>query len=137
MKYKNIEVYLHENQMDIFGHSENRNVKITDKDYDEMFEVFWNAGMRKLNKKKARQLFFKVIKAQQLDPWACTLRLEDDIKQRLIDEKQFGFDRMHPTTYLNGERWEDEHVKEEVPALTASTRDITTEQQLNDRSWAN
>ena len=137
MKYKNIEVYVDENQMDIFEQPVNLAREINNTDYDEMFEVFWNAGMRKLNKKKAKQLFLKVIKSQELDPWACTLRLEDDIKQRLIDEKQFGFDRMHPTTYLNGERWEDEHVKEEVPALTASTRDITTEQQLNDRSWAN
>ena len=102
-------------------------------DYDAMFEMFWNAGMRKVNKKKARPLFIKIVKAQKISAWDATHRLIDDIKQRLIDEKQFGFDGMHPTTYLNGERWEDEHVKAKIPT---SPLEMTTQQMLNDRSWA-
>ena len=136
MKYKNIEVYVDENQMDIFEQPVNLAREINNTDYDEMFDLFYNAGMRKLNKKKALQAFLKVVKSQDISPWEATQRLVEDVQKRLA-ANQFGFDRMHPTTYLNGERWEDEHVKEEVSSLTASTRDITTEQLLNDRSWAN
>ena len=102
-------------------------------DYDAMFEMFWNAGMRKINKKKAKPMFVKVVKSQPISPWEATNRLIDDIQQRLIDEKQFGFDAMHPTTYLNGERWEDEHVKPKVPT---KPQEMTIDHILNDRSWA-
>jgi hypothetical protein len=76
---------------------------------DELFEVFWNAGMRKVNKKKAKQVFTKTIKNQiYSSPEAFTELFVSDIERR-IELNQYGFNAMHPTTYLNGERWEDDY----------------------------
>lgn len=72
---------------------------------DDLFEKFWLAGMRKINKKKAKASFKKVMKGR--DAVQFTQELINDIKTRL-EFQQFGFAAMHPTTYLNGERWEDE-----------------------------
>jgi len=99
---------------------------------DEAFEIFWLAGMRKLNKKKALTVFKRMAKkAPDLKEFA--LRLYSDIQARL--GKQFGFDAMHPTTYLNGERWEDE-LPQALQVADRSTRDISLEEELTDRSWA-
>ena len=32
----------------------------------------------------------------------------------------FGFDRLHPMTYLNGERWEDDIISDTADALPQS-----------------
>lgn len=76
---------------------------------DDAFEVFWHAGMRKANKKKARAAFGVALKAagQVSTPQAFAETLAADVMRRAAAE-QMGFDKMHPTTYLNGERWEDE-----------------------------
>ena len=98
---------------------------------DEAFEIFWLAGMKKLNKKKALTIFKKLAKKVP-DLKEFALRLYNDIQSRL--GKQFGFDAMHPTTYLNGERWEDE-----LPAVNSGprlTKDISLQDELTDRSWA-
>ena len=98
----------------------------------EPFEIFWNSGMRKLNKKKAKTIFSRLGKASG-DALSLAMSLRFDIQTR-IKLKQFGFDSMHPTTYLNGERWEDEMPKASVqPRLT---KDITLEERLTDTSWA-
>jgi len=82
----------------------------------EAFDQFWEAGMKKLNKKKALAAFKAQFKAhkKELNPEApeqhFTTHLINDIKQRLKNQ-QLGFDGMHPTTYLNGERWNDEQAK--------------------------
>ena len=75
---------------------------------DELFQRFWLAGMRKCNKKKAKSLFNNLLKKQS-DPELFTTKLVFDIQKRL-DSNQFGFKAMHPTTYLNGERWNDEVI---------------------------
>ena len=74
---------------------------------NKLFEMFWVAGMYKTKKKKARVSFARVIK-QQDAPWEFTNMLVKDIKKRL-EINQFGFSSLHPTSYLNGERWEDEY----------------------------
>ena len=74
---------------------------------NKLFEMFWVAGMYKTKKKKARVSFARVIK-QQDTPWEFTNMLVKDIKKRL-EINQFGFSSLHPTSYLNGERWEDEY----------------------------
>lgn len=76
---------------------------------DDAFELFWLAGMRKANKKKARAAFDTALKAagQSATPKAFAESLAADVKRRIAAE-QMGFDKMHPTTYLNGERWEDD-----------------------------
>ena len=77
---------------------------------DRLFELFWLAGMKKTNKKKAKPLFLAIIKkAGPTYEEATTTMLIGDIKKRLTSN-QLGFDQMHPTTYLNGERWNDEVI---------------------------
>ncbi|WP_200179107.1 hypothetical protein [Ectothiorhodospira mobilis] len=74
---------------------------------DAAFETFWQAGMRKANRKAARKAFESAAKASDKPVAEFALFLADDIARRIAAE-QLGFDRMHPTTYLNGERWEDD-----------------------------
>ena len=78
---------------------------------DHLFEKFWLAGIRKVNKKKAKSLFNNLLKKKK-DPQAFTDALIYDVKKRL-DKNQLGFAEMHPTTYLNGERWNDEVINNE------------------------
>ncbi len=75
---------------------------------EEAFAIFWAAGMVKTGKKAARSRFLKLAK-EKADPLAFAKSLADDIRERLA-ACQLGFDKMHPTTYLNGERWEDDIV---------------------------
>lgn len=84
----------------------------------DLFENFWQAGMRKVNKKAARKIFQRLLK-EQSNPHEFVEMLSNDVKHR-IRLKQFGFDAMHPTTYLNGERWEDEMPK---PRQEIATQD--------------
>jgi len=93
---------------------------------DELFQRFWLAGMRKCNKKKAKSLFNRLLKRSK-DPELFTTKLVMDIQKRL-DSDQFGFDQLHPTTYLNGERWEDEIIEKE--------KKVSIMDRLSDRSWA-
>ena len=74
---------------------------------NDLFETFWLSGMVKVKKKNARVSFTKLIKKQG-DPIKFTHMLVDDVKKRL-EIGQFGFSSLHPTSYLNGERWEDEY----------------------------
>lgn len=78
------------------------------------FDQFWIAGMRKVNKKKALSAYKSQFKANKknLDKVNPELHFANhlimDIKKRL-DLGQLGFAEMHPTTYLNGERWNDDY----------------------------
>lgn len=80
------------------------------------FGIFWEAGMKKVNKKKAQKAFDKVFvsnkseikKASPENPEIYFANfLVMDIKQRL-EFQQFGFNGTHPTSYLNAEAWNDE-----------------------------
>ena len=76
------------------------------KDIDMFFSLFWEAGMVKQNKKAAYKKFTSILQKQD-DPEQFTQRLVADIKTRL-ERNQIGFAELHPTTYLNNERWEDD-----------------------------
>ncbi|MEQ5075994.1 replication protein [Providencia alcalifaciens] len=93
----------------------------------EPFEkIFWIAGMRKVGKDKSKAAFKSKFKewwketGGSIDDFAKFLA--DDIQCRLRTQ-QFGFDKMHPTTYLNGSRWTDE--KPELPQPTTQQSSIT------------
>ncbi|MEQ5572520.1 replication protein [Providencia huaxiensis] len=93
----------------------------------EPFEkIFWIAGMRKVGKDKCKTAFRSKFKEWRketggsIDEFAKFLA--DDIQCRLRIQ-QFGFDKMHPTTYLNGSRWTDE--KPELPQSTTQQSSIT------------
>ncbi|EFH9638706.1 helix-turn-helix domain-containing protein, partial [Escherichia coli] len=97
----------------------------TDKAFEE---IFWCAGMRKAGKKNAASAF-----RTQFREWRKTTSgtasefatmLAEDIACRL--GKQFGFDRLLPSSYLNGQRWNDEKPEtiqpqtRPSPAITVS-----------------
>ncbi len=71
----------------------------------EAFECFWNMGMKKINKVSAKRSFKKAVKGKNADEFLGMLA--HDIETRIATGQQ-GFTEMHPTTYLNGQRWEDE-----------------------------
>ena len=78
------------------------------------FDRFWLAGMTKQAKTKSLAAFKKQFKEAQkktkgLTEGMFTDYLVDDVKKR-IAANVFGFDRMHPTTYLNQQRWNDDIV---------------------------
>lgn len=88
----------------------NNSFSFTDVNTSEIFEQFWEAYPRKQNKTKAK----KVWKNRKLDK-QIDLILEDIAKRKLHDhqwkEKQY---TPLATTYLNGERWEDEIITEQL-----------------------
>lgn len=78
---------------------------------DQAFEkVFWCAGMKKTGKQAAMKSFrtqfelWRKVSGGSPDEFAGILA--EDVRSRL--GKQFGFENLHPATYLNGKRWEDE-----------------------------
>lgn len=78
---------------------------------DEAFEkIFWLAGMCKTGKKNAKSAFRTQYqewrRANGGTPDQFASFLAGDISSRM--GKQFGFEKLHPATYLNGKRWEDE-----------------------------
>lgn len=93
----------------------------------EPFEkIFWVAGMRKVGKDKSKSAFKSKFKEWRKETGGTIEEfaklLADDIQYRLRIQ-QFGFDKMHPTTYLNGSRWTDE--KPELPQPTTQQSSIT------------
>jgi uncharacterized protein YdaU (DUF1376 family) len=78
---------------------------------DCCFDQFWKSGIRKVNKKNCKPKFVKYLRNNQ-DPegptiYDLTTALCNDISARILNN-QLGFSEMHPTTYLNGDRWLDE-----------------------------
>ncbi|HCQ8187767.1 replication protein [Klebsiella pneumoniae] len=93
----------------------------------EPFEkIFWVAGMRKVGKDKSKSAFKSKFKEWRKETGGTVEEfaklLADDIQYRLRIQ-QFGFDKMHPTTYLNGSRWTDE--KPDLPQATTQQSSIT------------
>ena len=101
---------------------------------DFCFDQFWNSGIRKVNKKKTKPLFSRVLKeyATEDGPTAYdfTTALVNDVKKRL-EINQLGFAEMHPTTYLNGERWNDDKI---APKAIAAPVESFAEKHTN-KSW--
>ncbi len=73
------------------------------------FSDFWDAYPRKENKKKAHSIWMK----KKLD--ALADKIIDDVKTRHAEHASWieGF-VPHASTYLNGERWQDEIIREKV-----------------------
>lgn len=82
---------------------------------DQEFERFWLAGMTKQSKQKSKQAFEKQFKEACKSDKSTTAEsftdyLVFDVQQRLAAQ-MFGFDKMHPSTYLNQQRWNDDIAK--------------------------
>ncbi|ELY4445705.1 replication protein [Cronobacter malonaticus] len=91
---------------------------------DKAFEnIFWRAGMVKKGKQKAisafRYQFQEWRKESRGTPEQFAQMLAEDIACR--KGKQFGFDNLHPATYLNGKRWNDEKPIPETPQAKSSS----------------
>ena len=98
--------------------------RIDHSENDHLFDLFWESGMKKIGKKKAQPLFNKILKADKCAPALFTLMLSKDIHKRLASG-QLGFAEMHPTTYLNGERWKDEIVTSTQASNVTTIRERT------------
>ncbi len=93
---------------------------------DAAFDVFWSAGMVKTGRKSARKAFDAALKREKRKPGEFAEALAKDVKRR-IERGQFGFESLHPSTYLNGNRWEDDMPKAKgarpgVAAITSQQR---------------
>ena len=78
-----------------------------DNNKDIAFDFFWlNMRLKKAAKPKALLAFNKHA-TKETDPMVFAKMLVDDTRDR-SRLNQFGFDRLNPTTYLNGCRWEDD-----------------------------
>ncbi len=97
---------------------------------DLAFESFWKHWPSKKSKKAASKKFESVFKRlckehsikptiENKQQWAN--KLIADTKSRIANG-QFGFDKLHATTYLNGERWNDEHETNKQGAATTGRK---------------
>jgi len=75
---------------------------------DEAFEIFYGAGLVKKSRMAAAKKFDALVKEMKCDPIEFANLLKSDIQYR-ITNNQFGIDKLHPSTYLNQQRWTDEH----------------------------
>ncbi|MCL7836498.1 helix-turn-helix domain-containing protein [Pasteurella multocida] len=105
-------------------------------DLENAFDVFWKVYKAKLNKSGALKSFKSAYKkysqkTQKSSPQEFAEMLVCDVQKRL-SLGQFGFDKLHPTTYLNNARWEDEYTQ---PAQFKGGQPANDSYQ-DDGSWA-
>ncbi|HDR1307385.1 helix-turn-helix domain-containing protein [Pasteurella multocida] len=105
-------------------------------DLENAFDVFWKVYKAKLNKSGALKSFKSAYKkysqkTQKSAPQEFAEMLVCDVQKRL-SLGQFGFDKLHPTTYLNNARWEDEYTQ---PAQFKGGQPANDSYQ-DDGSWA-
>uniref|UniRef100_UPI003F6D47D7 replication protein n=1 Tax=Pasteurella multocida TaxID=747 RepID=UPI003F6D47D7 len=103
---------------------------------ENAFDVFWKVYKAKLNKSGALKSFKSAYKkysqkTQKSAPQEFAEMLVCDVQKRL-SLGQFGFDKLHPTTYLNNARWEDEYTQ---PAQFKGGQPANDSYQ-DDGSWA-
>lgn len=102
--------------------------------HELLFEKFWGSYPKKTNKQGALKSFNAAIKKQTLTPSEFTEMLISDVAER-IKRNQFGFDRLHATTYLNNERWNDEHENNQ-PRVNESGHRPNSIEAYNERLLA-
>ena len=83
-------------------------IRASNKD-NSAFDQFWNAYPKKKDKKKAQQIW----NSRKLDSMADQL-INDVILKTQKDRSWIDGYAPYPTTYLNGDRWEDEVELEKV-----------------------
>jgi hypothetical protein len=71
---------------------------------EKLFDRFWDAYPRHVNKKRARELFLK-LNPSVVDAIFQALEIQKKSDAWTKDGGQF---IPHPTTWINGKRWEDE-----------------------------
>ncbi|MFV0576024.1 MAG: replication protein [Vibrio sp.] len=94
---------------------------------ESAFESFWKAYPTKTNKKGSMKSFKTALKNQDLSAEEFSKMLVDDVTMR-VARNQFGFDKLHATTYLNNERWTDESS----PVVPSSSQPTQAEPQITE-----
>ena len=79
------------------------NKNVQSGDCTSLFDMFWAQYPVKRNKKKAKDIW----RRKRLDRIAPVI-IDDVIRRKQHDQQWLKGYIPHPTTYLNGERWEDE-----------------------------
>ena len=82
---------------------------ISTKALEHRFDEFWANYPVKKDKKKARDKWLKIKPSQQLlEKILNSIKMQDREKKDRKQKTGFSPDWKHPTTWLNGESWEDE-----------------------------
>jgi len=82
----------------------------------DYFDIFWGLYARKKDKKRARKYFDKLPKATQLE---CIEGVKNYVKEIEVQgtiKKHI----KHPSTFINGENWEDEFETEADVKVSAT-----------------
>ena len=91
-------------------------------DKESAFATFWEKYPKKLNKAKARVAFFKECKSEEM--LQIMLEALEQQKNQVDWKKDNGQFIPHPTTWLNGRRWEDEITRASNEQPRYSNTDI-------------
>ncbi len=81
---------------------------------NEAFEFWWSKWPKKVGKKATFKIWQKITKPKtDEEVRALTNHIADDVALRMADidaggRKYIGFDMLHPSTYLNQERYNDD-----------------------------
>jgi len=104
---------------------------------EEAFSIFYSAGLIKRSKAKAFSTFKSLVKQMECDPLEFAELLSDDIKHR-ISTNQFGIDKLHPSTYLNQQRWTDDYetAKQSNNGLPEGSRKLSASERIRARNEA-
>jgi hypothetical protein len=99
---------------------------------DAQFNQFWETYPRKVGKGKARQAFEKALEKTDID--TILAGVQAYVHHEGYNDMEF---IAHPTSWLNGERWDDEYetpMRKETP--TPGKREWVREMHMMGEHWA-
>ena len=73
-----------------------------------LFDKFWDNYPLKVGKKTAKASFNRVMKGKSEESAVMQMNLMLTYHFSQIEKGAFGADKLHPTTFLNQERWNDD-----------------------------
>ncbi len=85
-----------------------------DKELVSLFNKFWNPYPRKINKKRSISIFKNLSKEDKGKAVEGAIAYKKHIKLNKVSEQYV----MHPSTFLNGENWDDYIGKDKVRTIT-------------------
>lgn len=104
---------LHEHPLNI--HRTSNTSSDSKSDMSEWFQKFWNAFAHKVGRKKAEAAFKRAVKAdakaRKVTPKEAAEHIIDIAASHATGFKADRTYQKHPTTWLNGEHWNDESVE--------------------------
>jgi len=105
---------------------------------EDAFKIFYGAGLVKKSRMAAAKKFDALVKEMKCDPVEFANLLKSDIQYR-ITNNQFGIDKLHPSTYLNQQRWTDEHeaANQSNNGQPQGNRKLSAAERIRERNEAN